>query len=172
MLHDAFHQVSGHPDILSMLSLHVAWFLLKRIYGFEEEIAWRNPRWLFNAWPSLISEWTDLRKSGCPVCHSFCSRGYMVWKNILFEVLKTAAIVAQHNDFAGCGSTIPSLMHFKLSHCALQICRWFLEFRTVQKSKLTTLSLSNIYTAEPFYTYWYYTTRQHTKTLFCREIIF
>ena len=27
----------------------------------------------------------------------------MVWKKILFEVLKTAAMVAQHNDSAGCG---------------------------------------------------------------------
>ena len=55
----------------------------------------------------------------------------MVWKKILFEVLKTAAIVAQaaqHNDSAGCESTIPSLMFYKLSHCALQICKWFLEF--------------------------------------------
>ena len=29
----------GNPDILFILSLHVAWFLLKRTYGFEEEIA-------------------------------------------------------------------------------------------------------------------------------------
>ena len=28
--------VFGHPDILFMLSLNVAWFLLKRTYGFEE----------------------------------------------------------------------------------------------------------------------------------------
>ena len=74
----------------------------------------------------------------------------MVWKNILFEVLKTAAMVAQHNDSAGCETTIPRLMPYKLSHCALQICIWFLEFLTVQKSYLTTLSISNIYTAEPF----------------------
>ena len=52
----------------------------------------------------------------------------MVWMKILFEVLKTAAMVAQHNDSAGCESTIPSLMFYKLSHCALQICKWFLEF--------------------------------------------
>ena len=43
----------------------------------------------------------------------------MVWKKILFEVLKTAAMVAQHNDSAGCESTIPSLMPYKLSHCGL-----------------------------------------------------
>ena len=77
-----------------------------------------------------------------------------------------------NNDSAGCRSTIPCLMPNKFSHCAQQRCRWFLEFRTVQKSNLTTLSLSNIYTTEPFYTYWYYATRQHTKTLFCGEIIF
>ena len=73
---------------------------------------------------------------------------------------------------ASCESTIPSLMPYKLSHCALQICRWYLQFWTVQNSYLTTLSLCNIYMAEPFYTHWYYTTWQHTKTLFCGEIIF
>ena len=52
----------------------------------------------------------------------------MVWKKILFEVLKTVAMVAQNNVSAGSESTIPSLMLYKLSHCALQICRWFLEF--------------------------------------------
>ena len=31
--------VRGHPDILYLLILHVAWFLLKRAHGFEEEIA-------------------------------------------------------------------------------------------------------------------------------------
>ena len=91
-----------------------AWFLLKRTYGFEEAIARRIPRWLFNAWPSLISEWNDLSNSGSPFCLSFCSRGYMVWKKILFKVLKTAAMVAQHNDSAGCETRIPSLMPYKL----------------------------------------------------------
>ena len=162
--------------ILFILSLHVACYLLKRTNGFKEEIVWRIPRWLLYAWPYLISEWNDLINSGSPFCLSFCSRGYMVWKKILFEVLKTAAMVAQHNDSAGCESTIPCLQsHFsraQLSHCGLLKCRWFLEFWTVQKSNPTTLSLSNIYMAEPFYTYWYYTTRQHTKTLFCGEIIF
>ena len=78
-----------------------------------------------NAWPSLISEWNDLSNSDSPFYLSFCSRGYMVRKKILFEVLKTAAMVAQHNDSAGCESTIPSLMPYKLSHCTLQICRLF-----------------------------------------------
>ena len=32
----------------------------------------------------------------------------MVWKKILFEVRKTGAMVAQHDGFAGCESTIPS----------------------------------------------------------------
>ena len=39
-----------------------------------------------------------------------------------------AAMLAHNNDSVGCESTIPSLMPYKLSHCALQICRWFLEF--------------------------------------------
>ena len=53
---------------------------------------------------------------------------YMPWRKILFEVLKIAVMVAQHNDSAGCESTIPSLMPYKNGHRALQICRWFLEF--------------------------------------------
>ena len=52
----------------------------------------------------------------------------MVKMKMLFEVLKTAAMVAQHNDSAPSESTIPSIMPYKFSHCALQICRWFLEF--------------------------------------------
>ena len=59
---------------------------------------------------------------------SVCSNGYMAWKKILFEVLKIAVLVIQHNDSAGCESTIPSLMPYKHGHRALQICRWFLEF--------------------------------------------
>ena len=42
MLFDKYRDcclVIGHPDILFILSLHVAWFLLKRTYGFEEEMA-------------------------------------------------------------------------------------------------------------------------------------
>ena len=91
--------VLGHPDILFLLSLHVAWLLLKRTY----------------AWPSLISEWNDLSNSGSPFCLSFRSRVYMVWKTILLEVLMTAAMAVQHNDSAGCESTIPSNMPYKLS---------------------------------------------------------
>ena len=61
----------------------------------------------------------------------------MVWKKILFEVLKTAAMVAQHNDSAGCESRIPSLMPYKLSHCTLQICSWFLSFEQLRKVTLS-----------------------------------
>ena len=39
----------------------------------------------------------------------------MVWKKILFEVLKTAAMAIRHNDSAGCESSIPSLMPYKRS---------------------------------------------------------
>ena len=108
-------------------------FLLKGIYGLEEVFAWRIPRWLFNAWSSLISERNDLSNSGPPFCLNFCSRGYMVWKKKPFEV---AAMVPQHKDSAGCESTIPSLMPYKLSHCALQICRWFFEFEQFRKLTL------------------------------------
>ena len=59
--------VFGHPDILLILSLHVVWFLLKRTYGFEEFVR-RIPRWLFNEWPSLVSEWNDLSNSGSLFC--------------------------------------------------------------------------------------------------------
>ena len=34
-------------------------FLIKSIYGLEEDVGWRFPRWLFSAWPSLMSEWGD-----------------------------------------------------------------------------------------------------------------
>ena len=43
----------------------------------------------------------------------------MVLKKVLFEVLMTAALVAQHTDSAGSESANPSLMPYKLSHCAL-----------------------------------------------------
>ena len=72
--------VFGHPDIFFILSLHVCLVSAEEDNGFEEEIAWRIPRWLFNAWPSLISEWNDLSNSGSPFYLCFCSRGYMVWK--------------------------------------------------------------------------------------------
>ena len=98
-LYQDYCLVLCHPDILFLLSLHVAWLLLKRPY----------------AWPSLISEWNDLSNSSSPFCLSFPSRVYMVWKKILFEVLQTAAMVVQHN-YSACGeSNIPSLMPYKLS---------------------------------------------------------
>ena len=100
--------------------------------GFEGYL----PRWLFNSWPSLISEWNDLSHSGSLFYLSFCSRGNMVWKKIMFEVLKTAAMVSQHKNSVGCESTIPSLMPYKLSHYALQICRWFLSFEQLRKVTL------------------------------------
>ena len=34
-------------------------FLLKRIYGLEEDVGWRIPRWLFSARQSLICKWDD-----------------------------------------------------------------------------------------------------------------
>ena len=60
----------------------------------------------------------------------------MVWKKILFEVLKTDAMVAQHNDSAGCESTIPSLMPYKLTHYAQEKSRWFLSFEQLRKVTL------------------------------------
>ena len=35
-------------------------FLIKRIYGLEEDVGWRIRRWLFTAWPSLMCEWDDI----------------------------------------------------------------------------------------------------------------
>ena len=43
----------------------------------------------------------------------------MVLKKVLFEELNTAAMVAQHTDSVGSESSNPSLMPYKLSHCAL-----------------------------------------------------
>ena len=34
-------------------------FLIRSIYGLEEDVGWRISRWLFSAWPSLMSEWGD-----------------------------------------------------------------------------------------------------------------
>ena len=47
----------------------------------------------------------------------------------IFEVLKIAAMVAQHNDSAGCESTIPSLMPYKHGQRAGFLS--FEQFRTV-----------------------------------------
>ena len=47
-------------------------------------------------------------------------RTYSLEEDVVDEVLKTAAMVGQHNDSAGCESTIPGLMPYKLSHYALQ----------------------------------------------------
>ena len=35
-------------------------FLFMRIYGLEEDVGWRIPRWLFSAWPSLMCEWDNI----------------------------------------------------------------------------------------------------------------
>ena len=77
--------------------------------------------WLFYAWPSLIFKWIDLSNdSVSPFCVSLRSNRHLfLKKKILFEELKTAAIVAQHNEPVGCRSTIPSLMPYKLSLCLL-----------------------------------------------------
>ena len=35
-------------------------FLLKIIYGLEDDDGWRIPRWLFSARQSLVCKWDDL----------------------------------------------------------------------------------------------------------------
>ena len=57
----------------------------------------------------------------------------MVWKKILFEVLKTAAMAVQHNDSAGGESKIPSLMPYKLRS---KKCRWLISFEQLRKVTL------------------------------------
>ena len=90
------------------------------MHGFcsSERMVWKK---------KLFEDFHD-DNSGSLFYLSVCSNGYMAWKKILFEVLKIAVMVAQHNDSAGCESTIPSSMPYKHGHRALQICRWFLEF--------------------------------------------
>ena len=44
------------PPYCTKLSIK---FLLKRIYGLEEDVGWRIPRWLFSARQSLICKWDD-----------------------------------------------------------------------------------------------------------------
>ena len=44
-------------------------FLLKMIYGFEDDVVWRIPRWLlFSARQSLICKWDDFSYSESPCC--------------------------------------------------------------------------------------------------------
>ena len=57
----------------------------------------------------------------------------MVQKKILFEVLKTAATVAQNNDSASCESTIPSLMPYKLSAVLFKYADGFLVLNSLEK---------------------------------------
>ena len=73
---------------------------LKRIYGLEEEVGWRIPKWLFGSWPSLMNEWGDLAISESP-CNwslqsSFWSREYMVWKKMLVEEFQNGCLVRGH----------------------------------------------------------------------------
>ena len=52
----------------------------------------------------------------------------MIWKKILFEVLKTAPMVAKHNGSAGFESTIPSLMP-NLATALFKYADGFLSFK-------------------------------------------
>ena len=42
-------------------------FLLKRIYGLEDDDVWIIPRWLLSAWPSSMCRWDD-----CSYSQSLC----------------------------------------------------------------------------------------------------
>ena len=43
-------------------------FVLKKIYGLEEDIVLKIPRWLFNAGPSLTSKWNEFSFFVKPIC--------------------------------------------------------------------------------------------------------
>ena len=43
-------------------------FLLKRIYGLEDDDVQRIPRWLFSARQSFICKWDDFSISESPCC--------------------------------------------------------------------------------------------------------
>ena len=122
MLFDKYQDcclVLGHPDILFILSLHVVWFLFKRTYVFEEEIARRIPRGLFNAWPSLISEWNNLSNSGAPF--ALVSAQEDIWFGRRYCLKYWRELPWRHNTqlLPALESSNPSLMPYKLSHCAL-----------------------------------------------------
>ena len=59
-------------------------------------------------------------------------RTYSLEEDVVDEALKTAAMVGQHNDFAGCESTIPCLMPLSfeqfrkvtLPHSVFQTYTW------------------------------------------------
>ena len=76
-------------------------FLLKRIYGLEEDVGWRIPGWLFSARQSLICKWDDFSyfwvsffAGSLP--SSFYSRWYMVWKK-LFTKFQEGCFVDDHH---------------------------------------------------------------------------
>ena len=60
-------------------------FLLKRIYGLEENVGWWIPRWLLSAKQSLICLLFLSLHVARSLPSSFCSRGYMVWKMLVEE---------------------------------------------------------------------------------------
>ena len=59
-------------------------FFFKRIYGLKEDVGWKIPKWLFSAWPSLMSEWDD-----------FC----FFW--VIYYVRRLPQVFAQENIWFG-----------------------------------------------------------------------
>ena len=94
-------------------------FLLKRIYGLED-VGWRIPRLLFSARQSLVCKCDDFsylmleppwhltgmnsaflcNLSACCLPSSFCSRGYMFWKMMMFEEFQDGCLVLDNLSYA------------------------------------------------------------------------
>ena len=77
-------------------------FLIKRIYGLEEDAVWRIRRWLFTAGPSLMCEWDDFCYFWVAIMSEaflnfFCPREYIVWKEMVFEEFKDSYLVNGHH---------------------------------------------------------------------------
>ena len=74
----------------------------------------------------------------------------MVWKKILFEVLKTAAMVSGHNDSSVVVSLQSPVIFLTNLTSALYKYADFFQFSIVQNSNFSSLCLSNIYMTVPF----------------------
>ena len=91
---------------MAIFDVWMGWFLLflilhivislpsslcsREYYGLEEDVGWRNSRWLFSVRQSLICKCNDLTfflslhvPGSLP--SSFCSREHIVWKKMLVE---------------------------------------------------------------------------------------
>ena len=83
-------------------------FLLKRIYGLEDDDVWIIPRWLFSAWPSSMCGWGDCSYSEwvCCLTHPtmFMLNRNIGWKRCCLKnkqclLSSWPSLISEWNDF-------------------------------------------------------------------------